>query len=365
MNANNNSSFDEEMNLIKKRWGRFNQYRKLIKHKLSLILIPIILLIIAETLIARSHQIWMDPTVAWVGMLWIILTQLWLWVRGGVVYDMLITARLIDTQLGRDFTLAHKIYFLIQTTIVAFFFFVPIWHFWAAYWILFILLTGWLLSGSLAGRPWPWKEFWKSYVTGTFVIIGLIILAAVYKTVFQSSFYGDGISCLRGFSPWVWKVGLFGLIILAIGFIPKVPMGIRWIGALFIISAAALCIFSPEKTKTIFLDELPANQSIFIERKSQQYPPPVVSIITKEGKRFEATNWPDPELVWRVSYVKPEKTRVYLKVHPKLSKADFKWALQPKPAKKVVVKTRPLPIAQPCTAFSPSKAEAAAFQIEN
>lgn len=149
------------------------------KLALSILVLDLFVLIAIETVIVAATQQHMNFWVAIIGAIYMAATAGTIWRFGYVVVDPGFAARIFDLEIGRRFTSALKMFFFAQASIVTFFFFVPVWKFWPGYFIFLVILTGLMLSGSLAKIPLDWTNSWRvfSILLG---IIGLLFFVALF-----------------------------------------------------------------------------------------------------------------------------------------------------------------------------------------
>ncbi len=162
-------------------WEHFQDARTTIKLYLSALIAETIILVVINTLVLGIFQKTMSSFVSIVGLIWVSATAAAIWFLGGVEVDGLFLARIFKLEVGKEFTKALNIFFLIQSTIVVFFFFIPFWKFWAGFFLLPILILGVTLSGFLTNSGVNWKYFYKGYWALIIFAIGTMILLSVVQ----------------------------------------------------------------------------------------------------------------------------------------------------------------------------------------
>ena len=120
------------------------------KLALTMLFLDTIFLLVCETIIVAFGQALLHPWVAGFGLCWIVTTVLAIWIRGGVVVDGLIIARIVGQEVGKIFTHALVLFFWLQFTIVSALLVIPVWYFWPGYLAALVFITVLLLTGNLA-----------------------------------------------------------------------------------------------------------------------------------------------------------------------------------------------------------------------
>ncbi|MEK7162507.1 MAG: hypothetical protein AAB730_01455 [Patescibacteria group bacterium] len=236
-------------------WDTIQAGRKTAKLCLSALALETLLLICLNTFILAILQKQMSPIISALGLFWILLTASAIWFLGGVEVDSLFLARIFKLEAGKEFTKVLNIFFLIQSTIVLFFFFIPFWKFYGGFFLLPLLILGAIQSGFLANEGVNWKYFYRAYW-------GLIIFALSAMFVFSAlnlnagkpllpqidalTFPGSPFSGSTGSGAMAGLAGaalLLGIILIA--FKKKVGSKFIWLGIIIIIALTVWQMKSP------------------------------------------------------------------------------------------------------------------------
>ncbi len=198
-------------------WNTLQASRKTVKLCLSALMAETLALVFINAFVLMFLQKQMSPFVSAFGLFWIFLTAAAIWVKGDVEVDSLFLARVFNLEIGKEFTRALSIFFLIQSSIVIFFFFVPFWKFWAGFLLLPLLIAGVLLSGSLTEKKVNWRNFYRIYWILTVLAISAMFLFSVIKIKSIKSFFNSlSLSSFSSLSQNMAIMGAVALIFLAV-----------------------------------------------------------------------------------------------------------------------------------------------------
>lgn len=161
--------------------NEFNYDRREAKAAITYLALDLFVLVIIETSIVAATKTMMHPAVAIIGAVYIVFTALFIWMRGGVIVDSAIIAKIFGVTAGIVLTNGLIAFIFIQTVIVTFFLLTPIWKFWSGYFVLIVLIIGLSASGTLANRKWNWKNMWTTFAILTFLVLLIIFLVAGYE----------------------------------------------------------------------------------------------------------------------------------------------------------------------------------------
>jgi hypothetical protein len=326
-------------------WALLNAYRVRAKLALSILVWDLFLLIGIMTLWLAGSKTPIDPWIAFIGFLWILATAGAIWHRGGVVVDALFSAKIFGLKAGEEFTKAINVFFFIQTAIVLFFLIVPIWLFWAGYFIFVIVLIGLFTSGTLAEIPIKWK-----IVYGLYVVMA-IILALAYAQFAYNAFSGnnfhltsyllaDGVGKFFGLGITLIILSfMFKIIIQANGF----SKAIMSIGGILILVGIVLIFFGTnidknkilptnfsvtDETKEVFVASVPDGYILTLSRTTNEPPAVITDFGGGDRYLFDSQNPKSPKYWESNSWVlvndKPgHDMKVFFRLRPGQTMADF------------------------------------------
>ena len=237
----------------------FENKRQKAKLTVTVLVLDLLLLLAVQTIIVAVQKTLLSPAVAIVGLVWIFVTASLIWLRGGVLVDGLIAARLTGLEVGKMFSQAINFFFFSHTAITIFFLIVPVWKFWTAYLFLLVILVGLLTSSSLAGKKWNWNAFNSLYYFLAAAVIGVFFLIYGYEFITGHEIsLGELRSNLVRGDDWLKKIAIFGLICLIVGFILKTgwrkKLGLVVLAATLLIGIANLGAIS-ESLKKLIADQ--------------------------------------------------------------------------------------------------------------
>jgi hypothetical protein len=245
-----------------------------------------LLIAILLAMTAGLQQI-MHPAIAVVGALWILFTSGAIWHSGGVIVDTALAARILNTEIGKEFTHALNIFFMLGATTVVFFFLFPVWKFWAGTFILPVLLVGLFTSANLAGEKTNWNMFYKAYS----LIIAALLLAFIF--IGLTGWRPENTDFSGFINSWISRLMLLGTVLIILSFMPFIPQGfkglLKFLGSAMLIISLVLIIFpeiSPAKagfekkalsagtseTCEIFLASVPPGGAIKMTRFTEDAP---------------------------------------------------------------------------------------------
>lgn len=192
--------------LLRLLWGAtkddFDTIRRTFKLTALLLIIDAIVLMAVLIKIAFWHQTIADPWVSGVGLLWMALTALAIFIFAGPWLDMVGVLDLFNPnkkglnkdkqelnkegklktleRAGSSIIDALRLFFAIQGIIVGFLFFIPVWRFPAGIFILPILIASVLLLGYLTDKPLKFLEYLYYISLGAiFVVIAVMVITGL------------------------------------------------------------------------------------------------------------------------------------------------------------------------------------------
>lgn len=216
-------------------WHATDFGRQVAKFGTALLIASVVALASLEAIIVAWQQTLFSPLVAIIGLIWITSTATTLWFRGTFIADKLLILGLFEIEPGKAVLQAITIFFVFESSVVALFFFVPVWQFWPGLLILPTLIFGLMLSGSLSKKTFNWES-----VQNFYLIAGSLMIALMFFLAGQSFLTGQKITGVH-LSPAIqsrnWTLFLIGLFILFIGFIPRMAAKEKWriVGSFFLI----------------------------------------------------------------------------------------------------------------------------------
>ncbi len=228
-------------------WALFQSLRINAKKGITLFVWDWFLLVIVMMITAGYVKEVMHPAFPIIGLIWILATATAIWHLGGVEIDSLFFARLLGTEVGKEFTHALNIFFLLGSATVVFFSLFPVSKLWTVTIILPIALIGIFTSANLANKETSWIKFYTVYLW----LVGIILFTLATVGVaswFKINIFGYTPEIIYiWFTGWVMRLMLLGLIFWVFSFIPKVPAKISGLlktaGSLLIIAAVVLMVF--------------------------------------------------------------------------------------------------------------------------
>jgi hypothetical protein len=220
-------------------WALFNWLRGQVKYGITLFIWDLFLLVITLMSITAGVQRIMHPAIIIIGCIWVLMTAGAIWHARGVYIDSLLVARILDVEIGKEFTHALNLFFVTGCTTVVFFALFPVYKYWPSALLLPVLLIGLVASSNLADKKTNWDYFYRGY-------LWLIMAALASILIFgMTSFTQESLTemaekpwDLSFLGSWLWRMILFGAAMLAVLLIPekyiKIP-GKGLLGALGVI----------------------------------------------------------------------------------------------------------------------------------
>jgi len=229
--------------LIKTIYDSLDQTRKEAKLSLTVLVWDLLLLIIVMMATAACVKEVMHPAISIIGFAWILLSVATIWHLGGVIVDSLFLAKLLDTEVGKEFTRAFNIFFILGSTTVIFFFLIPVWKFWAGTILLPVLLVAIFACANMAERKTNWDLFFRIFASIAGAILAAIVIAGLTGWTTEN---GAAFIQRTWFKSWIERLLLLGLLFLGISFIPKMPQKALQLGAGLAIIASIILLVFPE-----------------------------------------------------------------------------------------------------------------------
>jgi len=336
-------------------WDTFQAGRKTIKICLSALVAETIFLIFILTIIDAVFQRTMSPTISALGLFWIFATASAIWFLGGVEVDSLFLARIFKLELGEKFTKALNIFFLGQSAIVVFFFFIPFWKFWGAFFLLPLLILGVIQSGILAGEAVNWKYFYRVFWgLIIFSIVAMLILSMLNFSIDKPIFSQIGsinFPMLKSLTPnaIAWISSMVVILGITLILFKKKELGAKffWIGVIAIIALSIWQIATPNigasgtystpaqgkmSTQIIFTDYTLAQGERLVISKTNLASPSPQKVWSKTASGHwgflndwtKNPSWPS----WYFLNDTAEIIEIHLELPPGLALSDFRFEKQ-------------------------------------
>jgi len=234
-------------------WALFQVIRRQVKLGLSVLVWDLLFLFLIMIITSAITKQVMHPAISIIGALWVLATAAAIWHLGGVQVDSLFFARLLDTEVGKEFARALNIFFVLGSTTVIFFFLFPVWKFWAGTIILPVILIGVFACANMAERKTNWNLFFWIYASTAGIILAAIVIAGLTGWTTEN---GAAFIQKTWFKSWIERLLLLGFLFLALSFVPKMPKGILRFGAgLAIIAGTVLLVFPEIQPSNLGLDQ--------------------------------------------------------------------------------------------------------------
>ncbi|HRY52883.1 MAG TPA: hypothetical protein P5089_03540 [Candidatus Portnoybacteria bacterium] len=238
-------------------WAMINLFRKNIKLGVSVLVWDWLLLFVVMLAIAGLTQEVMHPALPIIGVLWVLATAATIWHLGGIAVDSLFLAKLLKEEIGTEFTRALNVFFFLGSTTVIFFSLFPIWKFWAATFILPIVLVGIFTTANLANKETAWIRFYRVYVWLAAAILFILAIAGIAGW-FKTDIFGLTPEKISFFlSSWTVRLFILGLVFWGLSLIPKIPTKIlgflRVSGSVILIIVITIIILPEVQAKLVSL----------------------------------------------------------------------------------------------------------------
>lgn len=229
-------------------WALFQAIRRNVKLGITIFIWDLLLLAATLTVTAGVVKAVMHPAIPIIGVIWVLATAAAIWHAGGVEIDALFFARFLKMEMGKEFTHALNIFFMLGATTVIFFSLFPVWKFWAASILLPLILVGIFTSANLADKKTDWLKFRTAYLWLTGIVLAILAMAGVADWL-KVDLFGVTPEIIRSwFSGWVMRLPLLGGILLALSFIPKIPKfsGLLKLAGVILMAVTAILLIFPE-----------------------------------------------------------------------------------------------------------------------
>jgi len=232
------------INLLLALLGQADVYRRAARGSIFILFLNTLALTLIVGVIS-ARGVFMDPWVAGVGFFWILMTAvafiiIWLQVPATdaiIVGTQVPGARAIANPLLRSLAF----FFLLEITIVIFFWIFPIWANGAGGFYGFVLLLSGLgLSAVLRRGNWDWKYFWQAYVIAFVLLLGFLVLLSVSQNKNAGSDWTNICSLFPQGIKWL----IIGLVLISVSLIPRAPIRKLWgtIGGICVLVWLGSCL---------------------------------------------------------------------------------------------------------------------------